>query len=203
MKFVAVTQRIESYPELHERRDCLDQRWSELLLLCGLLPLILPNNLSAVKKILDTIGTPALSGILLTGGNNLYKYGGDAIDRDVVERHLIQYSVSNSIPLIGVCRGMQAIQDYYGIDLRKVDGHIASAHGLVGSNRTVNSFHSLGTDETDGELRIRFRSSDGVVESIEHNHEKILGVMWHPERNCPFHEEDIAMIRSFFGYQSL
>jgi hypothetical protein len=73
MRTVAVTQRVAVDPPHGTRRDCLDQVWVKFLLACGLLPIPVPNSVDAAL----TIGGQA-SGILLTGGNDLAAYGGDA-----------------------------------------------------------------------------------------------------------------------------
>ncbi len=43
MKAVGVTQRVELVADYGERRDCLDQAWTQFLAACGLLPVLLPN----------------------------------------------------------------------------------------------------------------------------------------------------------------
>ena len=109
MKKVVVTQRVDVTSTYGERRDCLDQRWIELLLSVGLFPVLVPNNLDYVKKL---IATEQIDGVLLTGGNSLLNYGGDAPERDEVEKNLLELAILKNIPLLGVCRGMQIIQNY-------------------------------------------------------------------------------------------
>ena len=45
MKILAISQRVESVPGYVEKRDCLDQRWSHLILKLGFLPFPLSNLL--------------------------------------------------------------------------------------------------------------------------------------------------------------
>ena len=85
-----------------EKRDSLDQRWVKLLMQLNLLPIILPNNLNYVKKI---IKDQHVKGILLTGGNNIFKYGGTSLERDEVDNFLIDQAIKKNIPLLGICRG--------------------------------------------------------------------------------------------------
>lgn len=70
-------------------------------------------------------------GIVLTGGNSLCKYGGNAPERDENEHTLIDYAVQNNIPLYGLCRGMQVILDYFGIELENVAFHAATSEDGV------------------------------------------------------------------------
>jgi len=137
-KCIAVTQRVEYIENIGEKRDSLSQEWSMLADACGFLPLLLPNRLSIVRQLLSAVKP---DGILLTGGNDLVAYGGDAPERDETERFLLQYAVENHISLLGVCRGMQIILDFFGTPLQQVRGHVRVEHPL--SNRDcVNSFHS-------------------------------------------------------------
>ena len=59
----------------------------------------------------------------------------------------------------------------------------------------VNSFHRYGAYNTNGNLNITAKSSDGVIMALEHNKLNIYGIMWHPERENPFSINDINMIR--------
>ena len=103
MKIIAITQRVDRIEAYHETRDCLDERWYDFLDVCGCIPLIIPNHMEAAKKLIREV---KIDGILLTGGNSLCSYGGDAPCRDQVETYLMEQAISRDIPLLGVCRGM-------------------------------------------------------------------------------------------------
>ena len=98
-KIIALTQRVESIKDIGERRDALSQEWTILAEICGFLPLLLPNRLATVKEWLKT---QRPNGFLLTGGNDLAAYGGDAPERDEVERFLIRTAVEKRLPVLGV-----------------------------------------------------------------------------------------------------
>ena len=197
MRFVAMSQRVDIIHDYDERRDSLDQRWANLLSTCNLSPLLIPNNKSSAEKILAS--TP-LNGIVLTGGNDLVAYGGDAPERDETEQFLLQYALDKKTPLLGVCRGMQIIQYFYGIELVQVQGHSATKHKLMmdGNLISVNSYHNFGATETRDPLEVWATSEDGVIEAVRHNAASITGVMWHPERNRPFEEHDVSLIKKLF-----
>lgn len=195
-KRIAVTQRVEYIEAIKERRDALSQEWAELSETCGFLPLLLPNRLSAAQELME-VWEP--DGILLTGGNDLSAYGGSTPERDETERFLIQYAVDQKIPLLGVCRGMQMVLDYFGTTLQRVEGHIRVEHPLTNGD-TVNSFHSWGAVECQEPMVPEARSEDGVLEAVRHrDYPWIRGIMWHPERYHPPRERDIQLIREVFG----
>jgi gamma-glutamyl-gamma-aminobutyrate hydrolase PuuD len=198
LKILALTQRVELVQAYREKRDCLDQRWTDFVLRCGFIPVPLPNNLSAVRQLAGEVN---ISGFVLTGGNSLAKYGGDAQERDEVERFLIGFAMQKDLPLVGVCRGMQVIQDYFGVGLERIEGHVAVNHKLLMGKEEVlkNSYHSLGSRKSAEELLVEARAEDGVIEAVRHSSKKIYGMMWHPERNSPFEKSDVALFHVFFG----
>lgn len=198
MKWIAVTQRVEIVPAYGERRDALDQRWTEFLLRAGLSPLLVPNNGASLPGMLD--GFP-LAGVLLTGGGDLAQYGGHTPERDAVESALIRLAVERRLPLLGVCRGMQAIQHHFGVSLEPVSGHVAKDQTVIveGRAQVVNSYHNFGARTTLPDLEVWATAEDGVIEAVRHRRHAILGVMWHPERLSPFREADIEMFRNTFG----
>ena len=198
MTMVAVSQRVAWDTQSLERRDALDQRWIRFLENCGLAPLLIPNNVSVAQKM--AAGRP-LVGILLTGGNDLEAYGGDAPERDQTELFLLEFSIRHKIPLLGVCRGMQVIQDFYGVSLSPVEGHVAPVQTIQvnGLPVAVNSFHRWGTTLTRRPLEVWAVSADGVVKAVRHQSLPIQGIMWHPERFEPFRNQDVEWVRDFFA----
>ena len=195
MKYIVITQRVQVLEDIQERRDALSQEWASLAVYCGFLPILLPNYLKATKKILSEL---PIGGIILTGGNNLVSYGGDAPERDEVEHFLVTYAMTQRIPLLGVCRGMQLLLNHFGTPLEHVENHIRTEHTLSNGD-TVNSYHSFGARDCAPPLKAFYYSEDGVVESLIHkDYPWIRGIMWHPERYHPFRERDIAMIKEIF-----
>lgn len=198
MKTVAFTQRVEIIENYNERRDCADQRISDFIYSCGYLPVPIPNNSYIVGELIKLIN-PA--GIILTGGNSLLKYGGDAPDRDAVDGELLRIAVEKNIPVYGFCRGMQSILDYYGNKLVNVNEHVAKRHFIYGDEGKyeVNTYHNQACMElTNEQLKVVMRSEDGVIEMIRHSFLPIIGTMWHPERENPYDSKDINRIVYLF-----
>jgi putative glutamine amidotransferase len=197
MKKVAITQRVSIVPEYGERRDCLDQAWPRFLVACGLMPLALPNVIEAA---LALCAGAEVTGLVLTGGNDLAEYGGDAPERDAVEYALLDWAGRRGLPVLGVCRGMQLIQRRFAIALRRVEGHVAERQVIRvdGEPREVNSYHHLAAFDSRPPLEVWAVAADGVVKAIRHSAQPITGVMWHPERCCPFSPADVALFRRVF-----
>jgi gamma-glutamyl-gamma-aminobutyrate hydrolase PuuD len=194
---IFVTQRVVVDAGTGERRDALDQRWPRFLLRCGLVPVVLPNCVGAARRLAD--GLP-VGGVLLTGGNDLAAYGGDAPERDETEEFLLREGLAGRWPVLGVCRGMQVLQHFLGVPLVRVEGHVAVRHRVRGEgvDGEVNSFHRLGATASVHDLEIRALASDGVIEAVRHRARRVAGIMWHPERQEPPADTDIAYVRDFF-----
>lgn len=198
-KIVLFTQRVEYIESYKERRDAIDQNIVSILLECGYTPIPVPNNIQALEKILEVVKP---NGIFLTGGNSLVKYGGNAPERDEIDSYLIAYSINTKTPLLGICRGMQSILDYYGVPLVNVTNHVAVRHEVKNNNKKmiVNSYHNQGcVAMNSSELETCFLSNDNVVEMVKHKTLPIVGIMWHPERENPFKEDDIKLIKELFN----
>lgn len=198
LKAVAVTQRVSVVPAYGERRDCLDQAWTRFLAACGLLPVPLPNVTEAALALCERAGA---GGVVLTGGNDLAVLGGDAPERDAVENALLDLAQRRGLPVLGVCRGMQAIQRRFDIPLHRVEGHVTQCQvvRIDGQAREVNSFHRFAAFDSRPPLEVWAVAGDGVVEAIRHTSEPLTGIMWHPERCVPFSADDVALFRRVFG----
>ncbi len=198
MKTVAITQRVEVVPTSGERRDCLDQAWARFLAACGLLPVLLPNVTDVALALCERAN---VAGLLLTGGNDLAEFGGDAPERDAVENALLEYAERRSLPVLGVCRGMQLIQHRFGVPLCRVEGHVAQKQVIRVNDepREVNSYHHYAAFESPSPLQPWAVADDGVVKAIHHVTEPMTGIMWHPERIAPFSPADLQLVRKVFG----
>lgn len=200
MKNIWFTQRVMVKDDYGERWNAADQKIGEFIRWCGYLPLAVPNDIELVKEMYVQIPP---GGIVLTGGNSLTKYGGDAPERDMMEQWLITCAIKNEIPLLGFCRGMQSILDYFGCPLVDIKGHVAVRHNLYGKlfGRDVNSFHEQGglvKDLSQLPIRIDAYTEDGIAEAVMFNNKKMMGIMWHPERERPFQEEDRKLFQNLF-----
>ena len=195
---IAVSQRVDIVSARHERRDALDQRWGALFAACDLLAMPLPNEAGRASSLLEAID-PA--GVLLTGGNDLSMYGGDAPERDATEAMAIEWAVARRRPLFAVCRGLQMLAHHFGSRLVRVDGHAAKRHRIQGEGLDVevNSFHDWGFRDAPSEFQVLAKAPDGTIEAVRHSSAPIAGVMWHPEREAPFATRDMEMFRKFFG----
>jgi len=200
MKAVAITQRVSVVPAYGERFDCLDQEWTKFLAACGLLPVLLPNLIEAALALCEGTG---IAGLVLTGGNDLAALGGNAPERDAVENALLDFAERREMPILGVCRGMQVIQQRFAIQLCRVESHVAHRQVIQveGEPREVNSYHHFAAFDSHPPLDVWAVANDGVVKAIRHSTQPITGIMWHPERFVPFSPADVALFRRVFAVE--
>ena len=180
----------------------------------GGLPVVLPPLATeAVAPLVDS-----LAGICLSGGPDLDPggYGAPAHpelgvvepELDVFELEIARRADALGLPVLGICRGAQALNVARGGTLHQhladvTDGSLEHRQTRPGRTPThavriapgsrlaaimgateaeVNSFHHQAVDRLGRGLRAVAWSPDGVVEGIECDGEALyLGVQWHAE----------------------
>jgi putative glutamine amidotransferase len=159
---------------------------------------LLPNVTEAALGLCERTG---VAGLVLTGGNDLAALGGDAPDRDAVEAALLDWAERRGLPVLGVCRGMQVIQQRFAVPLRRVEGHVAQRQviRIDGEPREVNSYHCFAAFDSQPPLEVWAVADDGVVKAVRHSTQPVTGIMWHPERLAPFSPVDVQLFRQVFG----
>jgi len=198
LTLIAVSQRVVTDARDGERRDALDQRWAEFLAACGLTALPVPNRPEGAVDLAEAAG---VGGVLLTGGGDIGALGGKDSERDETEARLIDWARRRGLPIVGVCRGMQVVQALFGVSLVPVQNYVGNRHQVTadGQTKQVNSYHGFGTMESVPDLEPCAVAEDGVIEAVRHRHEPIRGLMWHPEREAPIGEADVALFRDAFS----
>jgi putative glutamine amidotransferase len=175
----------------------------------GGIPVILsPVDLAAVAELVDR-----LDGICLTGGPDLDPIAYGAQTRhpllgptepavDDFELTVARAADASGLPLLGICRGAQALNVARGGTLHQhVDGHRQTALATVptqnvrvapdallakvtgaGETVAVNSFHHQAVDVPGARLRVVAWAPDGTAEAIEDRARPfLLAVQWHAE----------------------
>lgn len=149
-----------------------------------------------------------ISGLLLTGGSDL----SEAIlnqpvpdptliqfpepERDRLEVALLKNALTDRLPILAICRGLQLLNVYLGGTLNlHIDGHdndkytniqpLIYAPELNPTFHAVNSSHHQCLAELGAGLVVEARcATDGVIEQARlQNYPFALGVQFHPERD--------------------
>jgi putative glutamine amidotransferase len=139
------------------------------------------------------------------------------LDRDALEFGLLREACARRMPVLGICRGGQLINVFFGgtlyqdinnfyvenpklrtVRARKlitVESGTALARILNSAHVKVNSLHDQSVKDLGRELRVSAREPNGVVQAIEHaSLPFVIGVQWHPEF-LPLHPEERRIFR--------
>ena len=166
----------------------------------------------AVAEYLPVIDTD-YDGLILCGGSDIDpKYYNESIDgsvgideaRDENEFALLEAYIKAEKPILGICRGHQLINTFFGgtlyqhipeADLHTRKENADEAHevksvsgsilaDLYGERFFVNSAHHQAIKKLGDGLSVSAIWDDKYIEAVEHETLPIIGVQWHPERMC-------------------
>ncbi|HEX8524509.1 MAG TPA: type 1 glutamine amidotransferase [Tepidisphaeraceae bacterium] len=136
-------------------------------------------------------------------GSGLLATTGKDARRDALELQLIGDAVARNLPVLGICRGHQLINVYFGgklHNLRVLYTETPEVRSVLPRKRVtltehtllarifrrkivrVNALHRQGVAELGRGLIVSGRDRNLIIQAIEHQHLPfVLGVQWHPE----------------------
>ena len=203
----------------HEKSEYIGQirHYLDAILWAGGLPLMIPTT--GDRRILREYVT-RVHGVLLPGSPtdiDPKHYGaaphpklGDVYpERDTTDFEILEYAEQETLPLVGICFGIQSLNVFRGGSLVQdipalVDGALAHeaddgtpparhtvriaedsliARIAARSDIEVNSYHHQSIANPGRNLRAVAFAPDAVIEAVEDTSGRfIVGVQWHPER---------------------
>jgi putative glutamine amidotransferase len=201
------------------RSVLVPQGYVRAVVAAGGIPVLVPPT-EVASVILDD-----LDGMVFTGGSDINPavYGqephpessGFYDHRDSAELELMRAALARSMPVLGICRGMQLLNVARGGDLVQhlpdVVGDEKHKHDppgvfadhdvdlvpgtqvqtLLGDRAPVKSHHHQGFGRLGEGLQESARADDGTIEAVEDPSRRFtVGVLWHPEAG-----EDFALFQ--------
>jgi gamma-glutamyl-gamma-aminobutyrate hydrolase PuuD len=190
----------------------IEDAYARAVTKAGGIPILIPSILEDPATIKET--AYRIDGLLLPGSRDMDpKYYGEephptlrpmSIERTEAEFAILKEAGKRSIPVLGVCGGMQLLNVYHGGSLYQdiysylpeaMPHEKGSVHDVTVENETllhsiigrrtlyVKSYHHQSIKDLGKGLTVSARAPDGVVEGIESQDRRdILGIQWHPER---------------------
>lgn len=194
-------------------RAFLNEDYIQAIIQNGGIPFIIPinENHEDLKFLLENV-----DGLILSGGYDVYPYhyGEEPHflleetnrERDLFEYELLKQAILMNIPILGICRGLQLINTYFGGTLyqdltlsntflkhNQINNPTSATHSIQIERNTnlyhiiqedeyfVNSFHHQVIKKLGEDLIVSARSSDKHIEAIESLRYPIIAVQFHPE----------------------
>lgn len=127
--------------------------------------------------------------------------------RDAIEWQMLEAAMRLSMPVLGICRGMQLLNVFHGgtlhpdlgdanathrgppdkiHGLRLADDSLLAPPASMAGERNVNSSHHQAVDRLAEPFRATAHAPDGTIEAFEWRRPAgkpfLLAVQWHPER---------------------
>ncbi|WP_282920880.1 gamma-glutamyl-gamma-aminobutyrate hydrolase family protein [Ignavigranum ruoffiae] len=190
------------------------QDFSQAVYQAGGIPVTLPLlDQNIAQEMINKV-----DGIIFSGGEDihplLYKQevqptlGPVNMERDRFELSLLDQAIQQQKAILGICRGFQLINVYFGGSLHQEIQQLDQIHlqhrqksdlrqghhlvridassylsTLIGSTSLVNSYHHQAIDQLASPLKATAYSSDHIIEAIEYidQDHSLLAVQWHPE----------------------
>lgn len=176
----------------------------------GGIPFLIPSLYRNKKTLRELIKN--IDGLLIPGSRDMDpEYYGQkpheklkpmSAERTKTEYIVLEESLRNNVPVLGICGGMQFINVFFGGSLYQdiksiIPGALNHEKGakhkisilkgsvlgsVIGKRRIeVNSFHHQAVKKVGRELTASAYTGDKIVEALESRVNNILAVQWHPE----------------------
>ena len=167
--------------------DFIDHYWLKYFEKKKINYFLISNKKKLSVKILNKINL-----LIIPGGNNVSNFLKTSRIRNKIENNLINICLKKKIPILAICRGAQLLNKNFGGRIKKVKNHMRTRHNIFFTKNSiikknflnVNSFHNEGIKKKDLSKKLNMLANDKAenVEMFISKNKKIIGTMWHPER---------------------
>lgn len=217
-------------------RMAVKKKYVDAIVQAGGIPLLIPftDDMQVLRSVVSLVDA-----LLLTGGGDvspslygetpLPKCSGICEERDEFDYALLQFACKQQIPVLGICRGMQLINIYFGGTLyqdlseqcpsdvlhKSPDTSVVSQHNIhclkdsqlyhiIGKKELmISSIHHQAIRKLADGFKAAAYADDGIVEAIESATVKnVWGVQFHPELGAAKGDQSMKGIFDYFIRQA-
>lgn len=190
----------------------IEDAYARAVAKAGGIPVLIPSLPESPGLLRETVSR--IDGLLLPGSRDMDpRYYNEephpklrpmSAERTETELIVLKESCERTIPVLGICGGMQLLNVFFGGSLYQdissflpdaVPHEKGAVHDILIENGTllhrvsgssefdVKSYHHQAVKDIGAGLRVSATAPDGIVEGIEATKPVyIVGVQWHPER---------------------
>lgn len=159
-----------------------------------LIPVMQISNLDKIVDMCSFLiltGSPVHINHKLYNKENEINYNAPYRGEDKLDYLLIEKFLQKNKPILGICRGIQVLNVYFGGTLnQRISNHEGIMHyvniktnsflcNIYDEKILVNSTHTQCIDKVANNFKVIAISDDNIIEAIETTN--ILAVQWHPE----------------------
>jgi gamma-glutamyl-gamma-aminobutyrate hydrolase PuuD len=147
--------------------------------------------------------------VVFSGGNSTNTKNKKDKIRKKISNCIYKFSQKNKIKIYGICYGAQFIAEKFKFNLKKSNSHVGNHNVYIEQSGLrkeikVNSYHDeIIMFKKSKNINIFATSMDNTVEAFHIKKNKILCIIWHPERYKNFKKIDIDLIRNFYATNSI
>lgn len=200
---------------LEKGRSYVSNDYVQSVARSGAIPILFPiiSQSAQIEQMMELV-----DGLILTGGDDInpllyseephVKLRNVIPQRDIFEYELLKFAQKRKTPVLGICRGHQLINTFFGGTLYqdnslKESSYIKHSqtkgndflehtvnikkntwiHSFLGDKILTNSYHHQSVKDLAQGFIISAESMDSIVEAIENLDKDFFcaGVQWHPE----------------------
>ena len=137
--------------------------------------------------------------LVISGGNDLIKHYpiSKNLTRASLNNYYFNLAKNKKLPVLGICHGAHFIADKYQAKINKSNKHVGyhKIQILNGARIEVLSHHNYVIKKVSKRFEILANAEDNTVELFKIKKMKVLGIVWHPERQKKFNNFEKNLIK--------
>lgn len=137
--------------------------------------------------------------LVISGGNDLTKHNlaKKNLRRASLNNYFFHLAKKKRLPILGICHGAHFLANQYGAHISKSSKHVGfhQIQTLSGKKIRILSHHNYVIKKISKKFEVLALAMDKTIELFQSKKMKILGIMWHPERQKKLNKFETNLIK--------